>query len=135
MRFREVKTMWNEPSERRLARIPRLYEKERVPLEEKLVQLHFFIAGCDWYIVEYDGQDLFWGFAIINNDYQNAEWGYVSFKELKALKIHGWLEVDCELEDFFPVRKACEIEKIRMAHGWGEEKHFDMNHHREEAHG
>jgi hypothetical protein len=31
---------------------------------------------------------------------------------LKALNLK-WLEVDCELEDFWEVRKASEIEKIR----------------------
>lgn len=50
-----------------------------------------------------------------------AEWGYVSFSELKELKIDGWLQVDCELEDFWKVRKACEIEEIRKANGWMKE--------------
>ena len=42
--------MWNIPSEERLKRIPRLYETEKVPLKDKLIYLHFFIGGCDWYI-------------------------------------------------------------------------------------
>ena len=111
--------MWNEPSQERLAKIPRLYETEHVPLPEKLVYLHFFMAGCDWYVAEYDGDDLFWGFAVLNNDYQNAEWGYISFTELKTLKVK-WLEVDCEFEDFWEVRKACRVEAIRKVMGWGE---------------
>jgi len=45
-------------------------------------------------------------------------WGYISFSELKSIKVGGWLEIDCELEDFWRVRKASEIEKIRKAHGW-----------------
>ena len=49
---------------------------------DKLIHLHFFIGGCDWYICEYDGDDLFWGYAYLN-DPQNAEWGYISFPELK----------------------------------------------------
>ena len=61
------------------------------------IHLHFFISDCDWYIAEYDGDDLFWGFAILNGDLLNAEWGYISFAELKSIKINGWLEVDCEL--------------------------------------
>lgn len=110
--------MWNIPSKERLEKIPRLYETEHTPLREKLIYLHFFIAGCDWYIIEYDGKDLFWGFAILNNDLQNAEWGYVSFSELKAIKLNGWLEVDCELEEYWEIRKASEVEKIQRAHGW-----------------
>ena len=112
--------MWNVPSEERLAMIPKLYETEDVPLQAKLVYLHFFIAGCDWYIVEYDGHDLFFGFAILNQDYQNAEWGYISFSELKAIKIK-WLEIDCELEWIWEIQPASKIDKIREAHGWNTE--------------
>ena len=74
--------MWNKPTEDQLSNIPRLYETENIPAEEKLIHLHFFIGGCDWFIAEYDGYDTFFGFAILNSDYEMAEWGYVSFAEL-----------------------------------------------------
>jgi len=109
--------MWNIPSEERLSKIPRLYETENIPPKDKLIHLHFFIGGCDWYIAEFDGVDIFWGFAVLNHDFQNAEWGYISFSELKSVKVGGWLEVDCELEELWQVRKASEIEKIRKANG------------------
>ena len=112
--------MWNVPSEERLAKIPRLYETEHVPLKDKNVFLHFFVGSADWYICEFDGEDLFWGFAHLEDD-QCAEWGYISFGELKSLKVHGWLEVDCELEEFWKVKRAIEIEKIRVAHRWPKE--------------
>lgn len=105
--------MWNEPSKERLAKIPKLYETENVPLADKLIWLHFFIGGSDWYIAEYDGEDLFWGYAILN-DHVNAEWGYISFSELKEIKIDGWLEIDCELEEYWKVRKASEVKKIKL---------------------
>ena len=114
--------MWNIPNKIRLAEIPKLYETENTPLKDKLIYLHFFIAGCDWYIAEYDGEDLFWGFAILNNDYEMAEWGYISFSELKALKLNRLFEVDCEIEEAWEVRKASEIEKIRKAQGWPDPK-------------
>jgi hypothetical protein len=104
--------MWNEPTSKRLSRIPRLYETENVPLKDKMIYLHFFIGGCDWYVAEHDGEDLFFGYAILNNDYQMAEWGYVSFSELKSIKVKGWLEVDCETEDAWQVKKASEIDNI-----------------------
>lgn len=88
--------MWNIPPQEQLDRIPRLYETEGIPLAEKSVHLHFFIGGCDWYIVEYDGEDLFFGYAILNGDIVCAEWGYISFHELKSLKI-GFAEIDCDL--------------------------------------
>ena len=110
--------MWNTPSEDRLSKIPKLYETEHILLQDKLIYLHFFIGGCDWYVAEFDEEDIFWGFVILNDDFQNAEWGYISFSELKSINVGGWLEIDCELEEFWRVRKACEIEKIRKAHGW-----------------
>jgi hypothetical protein len=112
--------MWNEPTKERLDRIPRLYETDHIPLKEKLIHLHFFIGGCDWYIAEYDGNDLFWGFAILNNDLEMAEWGYISFSDLKAINIYGF-EIDCETEDAWQVRKASEVQRIREAHGWVKE--------------
>ena len=114
--------MWNEPTKERLAKIPKLYETEDIPLQDKDIYLHFFIGSCDWYIAEYDGKDLFWGFAILNNDLQMAEWGYISLGELKSIKVDGWLEVDCELEETWKVRKASEIDKIRIAHSWKKEE-------------
>jgi hypothetical protein len=113
-----VITVWNIPSKERLAKIPKLYETEKTPLKDRLIYLHFFIGGCDWYIAEYDGEDLFWGFAILNNDYEMAEWGYLSFSELKAIKMDGCLEVDCEIEDYWQIKRAIEVDKIRIAQGW-----------------
>ena len=110
--------MWNIPSKQTLGRIPRLYETENIPLQEKNIYLHFFLGGSDWYICEYDGHDIFFGFCILNNDYQNAEWGYVSFSELKSIRIDDCLEIDCELENYWQVTKASEIENICRAQGW-----------------
>jgi hypothetical protein len=71
--------------------------------------------------LEYDeGEDLFWGYAILNNDLEMAEWGYLSFEELKSIKIPPGFEVDCDL--YWEVRKASEIEKIRMGNHWSEQE-------------
>ena len=107
--------MWNEPTKERLSQIPRLYETEHVPLEEKIVHLHCFIAGCDWYITEFDGADLFFGYAILNQDYQMAEWGYMSFNELKSINISG-IEVDCDL--YWKNPPASHVEKICKGMDW-----------------
>ncbi|NDV25963.1 DUF2958 domain-containing protein [Desulfovibrio sp. JC010] len=103
--------MWNEPSVERLSRIPKFYETEDIEVKEKLIYLHFFIGGCDWYVAEFDGDDTFFGYAILNQDYQNAEWGYFSFEELKTLRVGG-SEVDCELERFWQPRKAKDVPEI-----------------------
>ena len=102
--------MWNIPSKEQLGTIPGLYETEAIPLADKLIHLHFFIASCDWYIAEYDGEDTFWGYAILHGDDECAEWGYVPFSVLRDLKANR-IEVDCDL--YWKIRKASEVEKIR----------------------
>ena len=119
--------MWNEPTQERLSKIPKLYETENVPLQEKLIYLHFFIGGSDWFVAEYDGDDLFFGFAVLNGDLQMAEWGYVSFSELKSIKVQGWMEIDCELEEHWQAKRAIEIDKIRIAQGWLKENNGQQN--------
>jgi hypothetical protein len=111
-------SMWNTPSAERLAKLPRLYETEQVGLKDKLIYLHFFIGGSDWYAIEFDGQDTFWGFAILNGDNLNAEWGYFSLTELQQIRVGGWVEVDCELEEHWEVRPASNVGKINQANGW-----------------
>ncbi len=101
--------MWNVPTKRQLEALPKLYETEDIHLKDKIIHMHFFIGGCDWYIAEYDGKDLFWGYALLNNDHQNAEWGYLSFKELKEINTRG-IEIDRDL--YWKVRKASEVNKI-----------------------
>ena len=105
--------MWNIPTAERLSTIPRLYETDHIPLGDKLVYLHFFIFGCDWFIVEYDGNDLFFGYAILHGDQQNAEWGYMSFTELRELQVNG-IEVDCELDCYWTIKQAREIKQIKI---------------------
>ncbi len=102
--------MWNEPSKERLSRMPRLYETEHIPAQNKIIHLHFFIGGCDWYVAEYDGDDLFFGYAILNGDMQNAEWGYISYSELKSTSITS-VEVDCELEEYWTPKPFSEVSK------------------------
>jgi len=102
--------MWNEPTPKELERLPGLYETEDVPTGEKVIYLHFFIGACDWYIAEYDGNDLFWGYAVLG-DPDMAEWGYISFRELREIKLRPGIEVDRDL--YWEPKKAKEIPKIR----------------------
>lgn len=103
--------MWNAPTEKQLAKLPALYATENTPLAEKKIYMHFFIGGCDWWVAEYDPQErLFFGFANLN-DPQNAEWGYVSLDELKALKVQRFMEVDRDMH--WTVRPAKEVAGIR----------------------
>lgn len=101
--------MWNEPTQAQLDAIPRQYETEGIALTDKPIYLHFFIGQCNWYIAEFDGDDTFFGFAILNDDYEMAEWGYISFSELKELRV-SWVHVDHDT--YWHVRRACDVEDI-----------------------
>jgi len=102
--------MWNTPTDKQLAAMPRLYATDGDDAGEKIIHGHFFLGGCDWYVAEYDPDDrLFFGYAILNEDYDNAEWGYVSYDELLELK-SGAVEVDWDMH-WKPV-KAGAVEKI-----------------------
>lgn len=106
--------MWNTPSTEQLTRIPKLYSTEHTPLQDKMVYAHFYVYGCDWYICEVsEDHEYLWGFAILNNDYQCAEWGYVSLSELKGIRI-GFVEVDYDM--FWKARPALEVDIILKAH-------------------
>ena len=107
--------MWNTPTAGQLAQIPGLYATENTPVQDKIIHLHFFFAGSDWFIAEFDGEDIFFGFAVLNNDLFNAEWGYISFSELKEIRLSGF-EIDNDLH-WQPCR-AGEVVTICEAQGW-----------------
>ena len=109
--------MWNVPSDEELRRLPRLYETEGSPLEDKIVQMHFFLGGCDWYAVEYGAEErLFFGYAILNDDFVNAEWGYFSLDELRSIRTAQGFEIDRDLH--WKPRRAYEVERIRASNGF-----------------
>lgn len=108
--------MWNGPGPEELAKIPAFYSTEKVSLKDKMIHMHFFIGGCDWYAAEYDPEDqIFFGFAILNNDLEMAEWGNFSFKELCDLRVK-FVEVDRDLH--WQTRKASEVDRIKQAQRW-----------------
>src|SRR4051812_29433810 len=70
------------PSADVLAAIPALDATEFVGEREKVVHLHYFVGGCDWWVVELDpGERLAFGYVCLG-DPQMAEWGYIPLDEL-----------------------------------------------------
>jgi hypothetical protein len=64
--------------------IPKPYETEDQG-DAVSVRLHYFNGGSDWYIIERDidgDQIQCFGFACLNGDKQNAEFGYINIAEL-----------------------------------------------------
>ncbi len=71
--------------------------------------MHFFLGSSDFYITEYDGDDLFFGFVNLGEP-QNAEWGYVSLSELKAVRVAPGFEIDRDL--WWQPRRVRDIAEI-----------------------
>lgn len=46
--------MWNDPTQDQLEKPPRRYATEDVAVRDKIILMHFFIGGCDWYMAECD---------------------------------------------------------------------------------
>lgn len=105
--------MWAKPNKAETARMAKnaLYSTEKTPLAEKIVTGHFFLGSCDWYVTEFDGEDLFFGYANLG-DPQNAEWGYFSLSELKSVKAQGVFEVD--FDKHWNVRPVSEVKEINL---------------------
>lgn len=106
--------MWNEPTEEELRKLPLLGETETPEPLESLIQQHYFLGPSDWFVSEYSPDDrLFFGYAVLNDDLLNSEWGYISFDELRDLNFSG-LQVDRDL--YWKVRPAGEVDKIKAAY-------------------
>jgi hypothetical protein len=109
--------MFNKQTAVQLATLPRLYQTEEIPLKDKLVYLRFsFPSGSDWWAYEFDGNDTFFGYVILNNDIEMSEAGYFSLSELIDIRIYGYLEIQCE--PYWQIRPANQVEKICIAQGW-----------------
>lgn len=69
-----------------MSTIPKLYETEETPLEQKTIHQRYTIphVGFYWLIAELDQEkNLAFGYANLNNE-ECAEWGYIDIKELLA---------------------------------------------------
>ena len=87
-----------------LENLPALYSTE--DQKDPIVQVKLFhpLGQAAWYLTEFDGEDLAFGFCII----QESELGYVSMQELKDLNIGG---LKIERDTSFTPKKLSEIKK------------------------
>ena len=68
-------------------KIPKLDTTEEVPTDEKVLAVKFFSPYSDWtwYGVEFDGEDMFFGYV----EGFEKEWGYFSLDELAKTQLGG----------------------------------------------
>ncbi len=104
--------MWSEPRIEVLRQMPGLYATEGVKGADKVVHHHFFIGGCDWYALEFDGRDVFFGFAILNGDLQNAEFGNFSLSELRSVNLGG---IEIDHDEYWEPKPLREIGKFQIS--------------------
>ena len=93
-----------------LNKLPKLYETDGKPLEEKIAVVRFFnpCGSGTWYGVEYDHEDnLFFGLAFIHE----WEWGYFSLTELENIRLRGGLKIERDL--YFKPTKVSEISELK----------------------
>lgn len=87
------------------AKLPKLYATEGIPLEEKTAVVKFFTpdSSWTWYAVEFDGEDLFWGWV----HGLEKEWGYFSLRELESVR--GPMGLAIERDLYFKPTKIKDI--------------------------
>jgi hypothetical protein len=81
-----------------LKKLPKLYETENVPAEEKVAVVKFFnpAGSGTWYGVEFDGEDTFFGY-VAGLCPDGDEWGYFSLAELASLRLPFGLKIERDL--------------------------------------
>ncbi|WP_020586218.1 DUF2958 domain-containing protein [Desulfobacter curvatus] len=107
--------MKNTPTDAQLATIPGLYQTEHVPTSDKIIHAHFYIGDSHWLIAESDHVDTMFGFCILNGDLEMAEWGYVSFQELKDINVLGLYQVQFDV--YRTPKPAGQVDLIRLGGG------------------
>lgn len=106
--------MWNKPTIKQLAKLPKLYSTEDIKTGDKVVMMHFFIGNFDWYAVEFDPDTRqFFGYVNLGDD-MCAEWGNFSLDELIGIN-RGGIEIDRDLH--WDKTKAADIDTIAKAGG------------------
>lgn len=59
--------------------------------------IHYFIGSSDWYICEVDEDNVGFGYAILNGDIQNAEYGYIDLNEVTTLTLNGFIQTELDI--------------------------------------
>ena len=107
--------MINESTAKQLAKVPGLYSTEHISIQDKMIHAHFYLGESHWFIAEYDDVDTMFGFCILNGDLEMAEWGYVSFQDLKDINVLGLYQVQYDV--YWTPKPAGQVELIQRGGG------------------
>ena len=104
--------------DQRITDMPVTYEQNEV--SDPIAYLHYFMGGSDWYITEKDmegkGTEQAYGYACLNGDMMNAEFGFISIDELCSIVIRGFMTIDLDFH-FDPTPMS--VIKTRMGDRYG----------------
>jgi len=78
----------------RLQNCPNIGETDN--MKEHPAVFHYFYASTDFYICEYDRKKRMFGYAILNGDLDNSEWGYFAVSDLTNIP---QLNIDYHFEE------------------------------------
>ena len=93
--------------------IPPLGATDETKAANKLIPLHYFSAGGDWWVAELDREagEAF-GYVKLTAYPEGAEWGYFDLAELEQLNVlHGLVIIERDL--YWTPRKFSEIAEAR----------------------
>jgi hypothetical protein len=86
VKSREITQTVSEKLNRLAENIPKLYETDGK--EDAKISLHYFYGTFDYYVLEWDNADTFFGCLVKCNSLDNSEIGYQSKSELfKAIPL------------------------------------------------
>lgn len=106
-----MKLMTNEI----MAALPALYSTKEIALNDKIIQVKYFLMNMTWYAVEAetreDGDILFFGYVKNESNPDFSEWGYFTLRQLKEVVVSGVFKVERDLH--FDPKTFAEVKK-----GW-----------------
>ena len=109
--------MINRPEESELLKLAQIEVDKNTPLEERVMHMHFFLDGHDWYLSEYNPfSRTFFGYYVPHDQYHKACWGHFNIDDLYYMRDYKNRRVTRNT-DWMP-RRAMEIDRIRDAHTW-----------------
>ncbi len=90
------------------ARMPSLYATDEKPYSRRTVHLHYFIGGCDWWLLEksVDGEE-FYGYCHIHE----SEFGYVTLRELTTTRVNPLYGIELDFH-----WKPCALSRVIREH-------------------
>ncbi len=79
--------------------LPPMRATENTPEDQKIAVVKFFnpMGRTTWYGIEFDGVDLFFGYAVSSLGPDCDEYGYFSLAELESIRLPMGLKIERDL--------------------------------------